>query len=90
VDEGLETVEKQNNSKRNNANPCHIWLEPSSEVKILSVDALDFQSTVESDEASADTDPCNQATKSCDLNIVREYRNRAELSTAYLTNLTTR
>jgi hypothetical protein len=59
VDEGLEAVEKQNNSKRHNANPCHIRLEPSSEIKILSVDALDFQSTVESDEASADTDPCD-------------------------------
>lgn len=59
MDEGLETVKKQNNSKRDDANPCHIRLEPPSEVKILSVDALDFQGTVESHEAGADTDPCN-------------------------------
>lgn len=64
MDEGLETVKEEDNGKRDNANPRHIWLEPSSEVKVLSVDALDFQSTVESDEASGDADPCNQATKS--------------------------
>jgi hypothetical protein len=59
VNEGFESVKKQDNRKEENANPSHIRLKPSSEVKVLSVDALNCQGTVESDEAGANTDPRN-------------------------------
>lgn len=63
MDEGLKSIEEQDNGKGKDADPRHVWLEPSPEIEILSVNALNLKGAMKPDEADADGDPCDQATK---------------------------
>lgn len=55
-----ETVEEEDDTEHEDADPCHVWLSVAAEGEVATVDALDVECTLEAEEADADEGPGDQ------------------------------